>query len=156
MTSFTNNILHRENNLRQVSIFANEASQNSYYNNGTAAVLSRSSAKSALRNYFTNNVNEIIGCTITIAYITNRGVHYVDIDNNHMRDADDIDTAYINMLLADSKKKKGPSDESNTSSLTGALIYGVQVMLLKNPEEKKPKKKKKEIPFNPHAPRLRL
>lgn len=161
-TIHSNKRYYEKNKLTMVDMFKSENANKAYFEKGkldNANVLGRDKAKKAIREYLTNNRAELGKSTIVICYVTDRGLKYVDLQNV----GDELTDSMINRSLMVDPVTNKKYEELNSSSITGATIYGVRIMHMKSPEikpgtEPKPAvKKKRKMPSKTSIPpRLKL
>ena len=154
-TNYIKETISNKNGLNSVTIMKNKEAYKKYFkdekNLENKLVLGRENCKTELRKFFNENMEQISNAGINIVYLTDEGLHYIQPISTPL----EITKDYVNkVLMSDPLTKRGPSGDSNISSLTGKIVFGVQIFWMKSPKEviqkqKKPEKKFKTPEFKP-------
>ena len=149
-----------KNGLVETRIMKSEESHDGYYKGNvkvsTGNSLGKNKCKEEIRKWIAKMGDSIHNNLISVCYITNIGLHYVEPvifngDQRHPRD----EKNKIDKLMSDPVKKHGPSDETNSAIIDqGTVVFGVVIQRMEIPKVKEvtrsqPKQAPKKPKFKP-------
>lgn len=124
-----NHTLTYKKGLIEVRLMKDKEALDTYYNDKKSVTnkhaLGRKRCKEVLKYWI--NKTELNDHVVSVSYITDVGVHYVEpVVYRNKSD--------MAKLMADPLKKRGPSDDSNSAIIEpGMVVYGMVVQMIKIP-----------------------